>query len=554
MTWFKWINQIKSSWKVDIVAGISVALLSIPQSIAYANLLNLPIETGLYAASIPTIVAAIFGSSRFLSTGPVAITSLVTLSTVSVLSAHSTQDYQSLIVSLTLTAGLIQILFGIFKIANLINLVAHPIITGFTSAAAIIISVTQLNHLLGLPNPQAKDLISNIIYFSHQLPQLDPSATLLGIGSIIGIIGLKRLNPKAPSVLIMTLIATLLSRYLEYGGPIVGYIHLTPPHLFIPQFNIPISPLLSSAFIIAIISYMESISIAKKLANTHHDEINPNQEIIAQGIAKLSSGLIGSFPVSGSFARSALNYNAGARSNLSSITTGLFTLIIVSLLTPWLYYLPQATLAAIVITAVYQLVDTQQINYLVKNRRRDGIIALVTFFACLLYAPNLVNGILVGIGASVFMHLHRSFKPHIDLFWCNDTRYLTSHYYHLKSYPSNKYVLAVTLDWSLTFANATYLRSEIMAKIRKHSNKPKYVLILCRGINFIDASAEDELYDFFNELQSMQITLLFSGIKTYLAEKITHTHLNDVIQQSNMFDKANQALEWIYKKETKQKL
>ncbi len=547
-----WLAKAKASWQADVVAGISVAVVALPQALAYANLAGLPAHLGLIAAGIPAILAAIFSSSSFLITGPVAIVSLLTAVELAKLGG-TPQDVVALAALLALLVGLMQLILSWFKLGSLLNYIASPVFTGFTTAAALVICLTQIVPLFGL------ELVSN--HGQHQILQILQGAstthietTFMGVGGLLALLMLARTRLKSVAVLIVVCASMLASLFSGYSGPVVGQFKatltnqtsLTKQHLT-PQV---LSTLIPGALLIALVGFMEGVSIAKSLAKTNKDTIRPNHELATLGLANLSAGIIGSFPVAGSVTRTALNRNMGATSNLAALVASGVMLAGMFALAPLLAYLPKATLAAVIMFAVYRLIHFRSFARLLRLRRRDGIVALVTFATALVFAPHLDYGIVVGIITSVVVHLHRGLHPPLNIFFCSDRAFLKSRHILLEAYPSNTLVLGVTVDWSLSFQNCSYLQEKILTYIADAPKKPKYVLLFARSINHIDASAQDVLEDLQDQLESRGIKLLWCGMKPQLLLLMKKTGMLEYIGKKYIFPKANEALAWVNRQNT----
>lgn len=546
--YFPWAGRIQHSWKADLLAGISVSIVTIPQALAYANLAGLPAHLGLIAAGIPTILAALFSSSSFLITGPVAIISLLTAVEISKFSETASEGLILYAALLALAVGVIQLILSWFKLGSLLNYVASPVLAGFTTAAALVICTTQIVPLLGLKliTNHGQHLILQIIkaYGSMHL-----ETAFMGVGSLLALFILAQTKLKSSAVLVVVVASIAASIAAHYSGSTMGPFSasLTRPitfsaNAFDPQM---LGSLLTGAMVISLVGFMEGVAIAKSLAKTAKDTIRPNRELAALGIANMSAGLIGAFPIAGSITRTALNHNMGAKSNLAAIFASAIVLMSMYLFAPLLTFLPKATLAAVIVYGVYRLINFRAISRLLRVRWHDGMVAIITFSTALVFFPHLDYGIAIGIITSVVVHLHRGFHPPLGIFFCSDRSYLKSHHMKLNQYPTNKLVIGVTVDWSLSFQNCSYLQEKVLTYIADATKKPKYVLIFARSINHIDASAEEVLEDLQDQLESRGITLLWCGMKPQLEALIKKTGMLDYIGKRHMFVKVNEALAWI---------
>lgn len=537
-------EQMKT-WKKDFTAALSVSFIAIPQSLAYATMAGLPAYIGLYATSVPTFFAALFGTSRVLSTGPVAIISLLTAASLRQF-AHNPTQLIIASVTLTLLVGGIQIALGLLRMGTFINFIAYPVLSGFTTAAAFIIWFSQVPKLLGVPVSDQPHFYQVFLETIEKLPSLHVSTMVIGLGSIAFYMLIKKFAPRLPAALFVVIGGTIVSMLMHYSGPVVGSV----PQGFaffdlksIIGFN-PTS-LLTNAFIIAIVGFVSGISIIKQLAIQTRDRVDPNRELIAQGVANMSSGLVGAYPVAGSVSRTALNISAGAETRLSSMMLGIISLLVMIFFTPFLFHLTYASLAAIIMVAVVELIDIKTIVKLLETQLRDGLVAIVTLGSILMFAPHLDIGILIGIVASVIAHLHRSATPHLEIFFCHDVDYLHSHHYYLKTYPSNQKVLGVSIDSSLSFANASLIHAKIIEEIERYKQKPKYVLLIANSIGGIDASAEKVLLSLHSDLRERKIKLLFAGLKPHVENSLKKTEFYDFIGGANIYPEINLALKAI---------
>ena len=364
---FDQISELRNfeTLKIDILAGITVALVLVPQSMAYAQLAGLPPYYGLYASFLPPMVAAIFGSSRQLATGPVAVVSLMTAASLEPIAALGSEGFLVYATLLAIMVGVFQLSLGLFRLGVLVDFLSHPVVVGFTAAGAIIIGTSQLSKLFGVSVEKAEHHYETVYHMIQAAMPDPPWPTLFfTILSLVIMIGLKKWRPTLPVVLIAVVVTTVISKLIGFaglGGAIVGDIPKGLPAISIPDFNFDIiSQLATSAIVISLVGFMEAISIAKAMAARTRDRLDANQELVGQGLSNITSGLFSGYPVSGSFSRSAVNINAGARTGFSSIITGIVVGITLLFLTPLLYHLPQATLASVIIIAVLGLIKFEQ--------------------------------------------------------------------------------------------------------------------------------------------------------------------------------------------------
>ncbi|TRZ69639.1 MAG: SulP family inorganic anion transporter, partial [Rhodocyclaceae bacterium] len=376
LPFLNWPRVDRKSLFQDLVAGIAVSLLAIPQSLAYAQLAGVPTYYGLYAAFIPSVVAVLFGSSGLLSTGPVAMTSLLTASSVGHITAPGTAEFVSYVTLLALLSGLFQIGFGLARAGVLLNLLSHPVLMGFINAAALIIALSQLPALIGMVVPQTDHFLVDIWHVFSNLDALHGMSLVFGLLAMALLYGFRRLAPRLPGVLIMVAILTgmsYLTRFAEHGGSIVGEIPRGIPSFSVPAMSWRAAmSLLPAAFVIALISFMEAMSSCKVIAINTRTNWDENQELIGQGLAKVAAAFCHSMPVSGSFSRSALNLASHANSGFSSLVAAGFVLVTLLYFTPLLYHLPKPALAAMIILAVANLIDLSSIRHAWQAGRDDG--------------------------------------------------------------------------------------------------------------------------------------------------------------------------------------
>ena len=537
--------------KEDLISAISLSFVAVPQALAYAALAGVPIHYGLYAASIPTFLAALLGTSKVLFTGPAAAISILTAGLISQYGLSDPALILAYTSTLALLVGLIQILLGITKMGTIINFIAKPVIMGFTTAAAIVIAFSQIPYLFGLSVEKHSHFYQDVFEIVTKFQSISLETSIFGIVGIIIIVLTTKRFPVFPATLLVVLVSIVLSWLIGYEGKIIGDLPKGVPSLnFKDLFNLPLISMIPSATIIAIVGFVEGITVIKSLSQKTRDHVDPNHELIAQGTANISSGLLGAFPVAGSLSKTALSHTLGTKTKMAAMIVGIITLIVAIGFADIFYYLPYATLAAIIISAVFGIVHVDKFKKLIKSRPREGAVAIITVITSLYFAPHLDYGIIVGIIASVIAYLHRNAHPNIQIFFCHDKDYLHSHGFQIRTYPTNKKVMGVTVDASLTFANATYVYDKIMKSL-KIKKKPKYVLILCSKINNIDASAEEILIDLYSDLKDMGITLLLSGLQEHVIREMKVTKVYDFIGGENIYPRTSIALKAIYATETK---
>ena len=550
LPFLNWIGELKDPdiLKADAMAGITVALVLIPQSMAYAQLAGLPVYYGLYASFLPGMVAAIFGSSRQLATGPVAVVSLLTASALEPIAGANPEAYLTYAVVLALIVGVFQLLLGLLKLGVLVNFLSHPVVIGFTNAAAIIIATSQLSKLFGVTIFKAShhyETVWRVIQAAMQYTHMPTLA--MSVLSLTILIAMKKFLPKIPNVLVVVAIAALISwlfDFKQHGGAVVGSIPKGLPGLVIPDVSwSEVSGLMGTAIAIGLIGFMEAISIAKAMAARTQQKLDPNQELVGQGLSNVVSGFFQGYAVSGSFSRSAVNINAGAITGFSSIVTGLVVGITLMWLTPLLYHLPQATLASVIVMAVVNLVKIEPIKYAWKVQKHDGIVAIVTFALTLLFAPHLENGIIVGVLLSLGLFLHRTMRPRIAILSRHPDGTLRDAKVHdLQVCP---HIAVLRFDMSLYFANTGYFEDTILEHVASHPEM-RYIIIDAESINHIDATGEEMLHNLAKSLEESGVEFLFARTKLQVLAVFIRTGFIQTLGEDHFFRTRTEAMQYAW--------
>lgn len=542
-----WIGELREPaiLRADIVAGITVALVLVPQSMAYAQLAGLPPYHGLYASFLPVMIAALFGSSRQLATGPVAIVSLMTASTLEPF-ISTPETYIAYAMALALLVGVFQIILGLFRMGILVDFLSHPVVIGFTNAACIIIATSQLGKLLGVSAAKEEHHYEHV--YNTIMLGIDNAhgATILMSVLALGLMyGFKRYLPKVPGVLVAVVLTTLISYFIGYqymGGRVVGSIPEGLPGLVLPSFDMSVfGELFPAAVAISLIGFMEAISVAKVMAARTRQRLNSNQELVGQGMGNLAASVFQGYAVSGSFSRSAVNIAAGARTGFSSVITGLVVALTLLFLTPLLYHLPQATLASVIIMAVVNLVKIEPVMHAWKVQKTDAVIFVLVFILTLYLAPHLETGLFVGVGLSVFFFLLRSMRPRfVEISRHEDGTLRDAELYHL---PVSEEISVFRFDMPLYFANAGYLEDRVLESIAK---KPKlrYVIIDMEAITMVDATGEEVLQGLTRRLRDIGIDLLISRTKKQVQSVFDFSGFTQLLGEGNFFRTRSDAIKY----------
>ena len=524
----EWITDLRNpkNLQADIVAGVTVALVLVPQSMAYAQLAGLPPYYGLYASFLPVAIASIFGSSRQLATGPVAVVSLLTAAALEPIASSDPSGYVAYAIMLAFLVGLFQLCLGLLRLGVLVDFLSHPVVTGFTNAAAIIIATSQLSKLFGVSvvtQEHHYQTIMNVI--SEALVNTHTPTLLMGILAIFIILFVKKLSNKYPAVLISVVITTAISWYINFesrfGGKVIGVVPDGLPSMQMPQIDFSqLVNLGTVAIAISLIGFMEAISIAKAMATQTKQRLDADQELIGQGLSNLASSFFQGYPVSGSFSRSAVNISAGAVTGFSSVVTGLVVGITLLFLTPLLYHLPQATLAAVIITAVINLIKFNPIKYAWKVQKHDAIISVITFLVTLLLAPELEMGIIVGIILSLGSYCYRSMRPRVICL--SKSKQGVFRNSDANNIPKCCSISVMRFDGPLIFTNAGHFENEVIERV---ATKPelRYFIIDAIAINEIDASGQDMLNSLSSRLYDQNIKLYFARVHKPIIKIFTDT-------------------------------
>ncbi len=543
----------------DIVAGIIVAVVLIPQAIAYGMLAGLPPEVALYSSILPLILYAVFGSSNTLAVGPVGLMSLMTGTALLELNLSSLEQTIAAAHTLAFLVGLFLLALKVARLSGLINFLSHPVTSGFISASAIIIIISQLKNLLGLAIPRGLPAYESAYRTLEQLPQSNISSTFIGLFGLLILwffkIPLTRylnaglMNSTARQFISKSgpLFAVALSTFFVYyfslnTGQLVTIIgHIPPglPSIQLPSFNISlVKMLLPNAFAIALIGYLESTSIAKSMASQRREKISASKELQGLGAANIAASLSGGYPVAGGFGRSMVNFSSGANTPLASIiTAGLITLTLLSL-TPLFFFLPKAILAAIIIVAVAPLINVRAFKHAWRYDKTDALSLLVTFFTVLIV--DVETGLICGAAISVGIYLHRSTQPHIAVVGQVGT---TEHYRNIDrhSVKTDPRILAIRIDENLYFANTNYLEDRIIQLIANKS-AIDHVVLICSSVSIIDTSALESLESIHHNLEKAAISLHLAEIKGPVMDRLKGTPFLQKIGQKSIFLSTHQAM------------
>ena len=542
LVWGRTYNR--STLSNDLLAAVIVTIMLTPQSLAYALLAGLPPQMGLYASMLPIILYAIFGTSRALAVGPVAVISLLTAAAIGRIAVPGSAEYILAAITLAFLSGLILLALGLFRLGFLANFLSHPVIAGFITATGIIIAASQLKHIFGIAahGHTLPDLVGSLV---HNLSQANVITTLIGVltigfllwtrnGLLSLLIGLgvaRRIAgviaKTGPVAAIIT--TTLIVWWLDLnalGVQVVGDIPRGLPPLTLPSFSIDMwGTIIGAAILISVIGFVESVSVAHTLAAKKRQRIDPDQELIGLGAANLAASFTGGFPVTGGFSRSIVNYDAGSNTPASGAYTAIGLAGVSLFLTPLIYNLPKATLAATIIVAVLSLVNFSVLKKSWYYSKADFAAVLATMCITLLMGVEL--GITAGVSISILIHLYRTSRPHMAVVGQVPK---TEHYRNVLRHDvlTSPAILTIRVDESLYFANARFLEDRIYQEVAK---KPElqHVVLMCSAVNIIDMSALESLEAINERLKATGVTFHFSEVKGPVMDRLNKTGFLDIL-------------------------
>jgi len=536
-----------SAIRKDVLAGLTVAAVLIPQSMAYAILAGLPPVYGLYAAVAAPLIGAMWGSLRQLATGPIAIMSLLVLTTLSPMAEPGSPEFIELAFLLAFLVGVIYLIIGLFRLGEIMSFISHSAVKGFTSAAALIITATQLPNFLGLSVERHEYIFQQLLDIVTSLPELHPMTMVIGLVAFAVIYGVKRIKPAFPAsiaALVLTTLAVFFFKLDQSGVAIVGKIPggLQTPNLHAFDIGV-ISSLIGPATVIALVSFAETYSVGKAISSETKQKLNVDQEFIGQGLANLIGSFLQSYPVAGSFSRTAINFASGAKTGISSAFSSLTVIISLLFLTPIFTYIPKAALAAMVISAVLLLFHPKEVFKLWKMNRHDGIVAITVFFISLIAAPD--YALLIGVVMSLMFFLWKTMRPSI-------TRISKDPYLNmfvnadLYEKPSCPQLLHLRSDNVIYFANAGYTIESILGKLDQVETPVKYLLLDLQAMGFIDITGIDELRVLMEEAKERQIKVAYMGINQPVMETFKNSTFIEEIEPDLLIENRGQAIQVIF--------
>ncbi len=544
-----WLPKYKSSdFKFDVGAGLTVGVMLIPQGIAYAMIAGLPPIYGLYTALVPTILYTFFGTSGKLAVGPVALDSIIMASGLAAISVAGSENYIALAVLLAFMVGVVQLLFGLFKLGFVVNFLSKPIISGFTSAAGIIIGLKQLKHLLGIDVPRTEYTHELLAEIGNNISNINVLTIAIGAGGILVLILLKRYLEKVPGPLMVVVIGILLVWLFRMdlsGVLIVGEVPAGLPTPEWPKWNLSMmEELFPLAITLALIGFTEAVSMAKVFNDKNGlQQLKPNQELVALGLGNMVGAIFKSYPSTGGMSRTAVNAEGGAKTSMAGLIAGLVVLVTLLFLTPLFYYLPKAILGSIIMVAVFRLIDLKYPLKLWKYKKDDFAMLMVTFLVTL--SVGIKEGVIIGVVLSLIFLIFRSAKPHIAE--CEQVTG-TDYFKNVNRFDNTikrNHILVFRFDGQLYFANADYFREKLNSMKEQKGEGLKMIVMNAEAINHIDSTAIQMLEDVIQDLKKDGVLFAIAGAIGPVRDIIFSSGLIDSIGKEMMFAEVSNAVDCV---------
>jgi sulfate permease, SulP family len=549
LKWLKFVN--KDTLKADLTAGITGAVIVLPQGVAFATIAGLPPEYGLYTAMVTPIIAALFGSSYHLVSGPTTAISIVVFAAISNFAEPGTEEFISLALTLTFLAGVYQLGFGLARLGALVNFVSHTVVIGFTAGAAILIATSQMKHILGIEIPKGESFLHTWMSIFSEIGSSNIYLIGIALATLLTALVIKKFTPKIPNLLIGMVVGSFIAYAFKDSGAgiaLVGEIPGQLPPLSSPDFSLDtIKALAPEAFAIALLGLIEAVSISRAVATKSNQRINSNQEFIGQGMSNLFGSFFSSYAGSGSFTRSGINYEAGAKTPMSAIFAAIFLLIIVLLIAPLTAYLPVAAMGGIILLVAYNLIDFHHIEMIVKNSHSETAILLTTFLSTLFL--ELEFAIYMGVLISLVFYLRKTSIPEIPTLSVNvDPKtgrrcFIDIQKKPLKQCPQLK---IIRIDRSIYFGSINNVQERISHIVE--NEHIYHIMIDASRINFIDLAGAEGLVSENKILKSHGGGLYFVGLKSTVYEFAARSCFIKKIGADHFFDSKSTAISGIYKK------
>jgi SulP family sulfate permease len=545
LRWWSRVNR--RTMRADIMAGITGAIIVLPQGVAFAMIAGLPPEYGLYSAMMPTIIAALFGSSRHLISGPTTAISIVIFTTISPLSGPGSAEYIQMVITLTFLAGIFQFGLGIARLGALVNFVSHSVVVGFTAGAAILIGTSQLSNLFGVPGSKRHAFIHVLADLVYRLPETNYTVLVIGLATLIAALVFKKYLPRWPGMLFAMIIGSFLAVILkgsEHGVRLIGSLPAHLPPLSAPDLSTSaVRQLAPAGLAIAMLGLTEAVSIARSVATRSHQRIDSNQEFIGQGLSNVIGSFFSSYASSGSFTRTGLNYEAGAKTPMSGVYAAVSLAVILLLIAPLTSYLPIAAMSGILLLVAYNLIDFRHIRAIIRTSPSEAAVLVVTFLATLLV--ELEFAIYVGVILSLLLYLNRTSHPHFVTLAPDpesDTRSFTN--ILKKPLPECPQLKIIRMDGSLFFGAVDHFAQE-MRTITRQSPEQAHILLVGSGINFIDVAGCEALAEEAHRLHVSGRKLYLCSLKGDVLSVLRRGECIKRIGEENIFRSKIEAIEKI---------
>ena len=547
LAWWPRVNR--ETTRADLMAGLTGALVALPQGVAFATIAGMPPEYGLYAGMIPAIIAALFGSSWHLVSGPTTAASIVLFSVLSPHAEPGTAQYVSLALTLTFMVGLIQIVMGLAKLGTLVNFISHSVVTGFTAGAAILIATNQVKHFTGLAIPRGSSFSDTWSQVFTHANEIEIAIAATGVCTLLLGIAVKRWLPKLPYMIVAMLGGALFGNLvgIRFGVelPAVGALPASLPPLSAPNFDAEsIRAVASGVIAVTLLALTEAVSIARALAARSGQHVDGNQEFVGQGMSNLAGAFFSGYVATGSFNRSGVNYAAGAKTPLAAMLAGVFLLVLVLFVAPWAQYLPNAAMAGILFLVAWGLIDFDEIIHTFKTSRQETAILASTFAATLFL--TLEEAIILGVLMSLAIYLSRTSKPQVRL-RAPDPNHKKHRFTDAENAPQCPQLRFVRIDGSLFFGATSHIRESLAAQDLDAPGQ-NHVAVIAHAINFIDLAGAQYLAEEAARRRSQGGGLYFIRIKDTVQEQFAESGALKVIGGANLFDSKTEAISAIYKK------
>ena len=545
-----WLKEYRTSYlRSDLVAGLTVAVVLIPQSMAYAMLAGLPPVYGLYAGAVTPFIGALWGSLRQMATGPIAIMSLLVLTTLMPLAEPGSPTFIELAFLLSFIVGILYLAVGLLGMGVIMSFISHSAVKGFTSAAAIIIIATQVPHFLGITVVKHEYILPMLLEIVKGVPTIHIPTFIVGLIAFGIIIGVKKYNDNIPSGLIALIVTTVVVAVFQLHESGVAVVGKSPEGL--PNFHIPLfdfetmSTLIAPAIVIALVSFAETYSVGKAISAETKQKIDVNQEFVGQGLANFIGSFFQCYPVSGSFSRTAINFATGAKTGLSSVVASFSVVLALLFLTPLLTFIPKAALAALVISAVWLLFHPKEVFSLWKMNRHDGIVAASVFVLALLTKPD--YALLIGVLISMMFFLWKTMHPRIVRISKDPEFNMFVNADELKK-PSCPQILQLRSDNVIYFANAEYTCEHILSRLDEHVTPVKYLLLDFQAVGFIDITGVEELRGLLDELKLRNIQLVLMDVRFPVMQVLESSGFIEQIQSDYLIKKRGEAIMFLFQR------